>query len=128
LPNENITAWLTVHDRCSYNFERDEFFIHLNQRTTNKTIMHELWHWYFYYTIGKGIKKQYGYAFFNDIKEALTVILNIEFKDFLAGVMDKGYSQHATLRQLITQIYQQNKDIYQTINRTLTILIKNRKE
>jgi hypothetical protein len=120
---EKIMAWLTIHDRCSYNFERNEFFIHLNVPAANKTIMHELWHFYFYHTVGKKILAELGRQIFNDIKEALTVLLNIEFSDILNGVEDKGYPQHAELRKQIVKLYKENNDIYKTIEGTLKTMI-----
>ena len=119
LPQKRIDVYLTVHDRCSYNFERNEFFVHLNLKAANKTIMHELWHWYFYYTVGKKIGEEYGHKIFNDLKEALTVVLNIDFIDLLGETTDKGYPQHEALRETIKNTYAETKDIYKTINRTL---------
>ena len=122
LPIENIQVWLTIHDRCSYSFERNEFFIHLHFPAANKTIMHELWHFYFYHTAGKKILDDFGSQIFNNIKEALTVLLNIEFSDILMGVEDKGYPQHAELRRQIVELYKENNDIYKTIEGTLKIV------
>ncbi|MBN1325579.1 hypothetical protein JW977_01175 [Candidatus Falkowbacteria bacterium] len=123
LPNEKIMVWLTIHDRCSYSFERNEFFIHLHFPAVNKTIMHELWHFYFYHTVGKKISDDFGPKIFNDIKEALTVLLNIEFSDILMGVEDKGYPQHTELRKQIVQLYKESNDIYKTIEGTLKVII-----
>lgn len=119
LPKKTISVYLTIHDRCSYNFDRNEFFIHLNLPATNKTIMHELWHWYFYYTVGQKIKNAHGQKVFNDIKEALTVLLNVIYADVLDGVTDKGYPQHTELRELIRQTYTETNDVYQTIDKAL---------
>ncbi|MDP2586931.1 MAG: hypothetical protein Q8P32_04135 [Candidatus Komeilibacteria bacterium] len=128
LPQKSINVYLTVHDRCSYSFKRSEFFIHFNLEATNKTIMHELWHWYFYFTVGKEIETRSGIKIYNDIKEALTVLLNVEFNDLLGGAEDKGYPQHGDLREFIVGAYEETNNIYKTINRTLQYLKSNREE
>lgn len=122
LPIKIINVYLTIHDRCSYNFAKSEFFIHLNLPTTNKTIMHELWHWYFYYTVGQRIEEKKGKKIFNDIKESLTVLLNDIYSDRLAGATDRGYPQHAGLRKLIQKTYAETNDVYQTIDRAIATL------
>lgn len=116
LPVNKITAYLTIDSRCSYNFEKGYFFIHLYPNLTNKTIMHELWHWYFWYNGGRGIKEKFGQKIFNDIKESLTVLLNIEFADLLGETRDKGYPQHQSLREKIIEHYNQTKNVYAVIN------------
>ncbi len=116
LPIQKITAYLTIDNRCSYNFDKNCFFVHLNISQTNKTIMHELWHWYFWHNGGREIKEKYGRLVFNDIKESLTVLLNIEFKDLLKGAVDKGYLQHQALRRKIIKQYYQTKNIYSVID------------
>ncbi len=124
LPLESITAYLTINDRCSYNFQRNEFFIHTHLPATNKTIMHELWHWYFYYTKGQDIMSKHGKKIFNMIKESLTVLLNIKFNDLLENVKDIGYPQHAEVREFIANDYQKNNDLYNTIFSTLKFILK----
>lgn len=119
LGGSRMTVYLTVHDRCSYNFERGYFFIHTNTRAVTKTIMHELWHWYFYESVGKALKRLYGPTVFNDIKESLTVLLNEEFAGLMPGVQDRGYPQHKRMRTAILRTYRRTKDIYTTIQRTL---------
>ena len=124
LPEDKIFAYLTIDNRCSYSFGKKYFFIHLNINQTNRTIMHELLHWYFWHNGGKKIEKVYGKKIFNDIKESLTVLLNIEFQDILKGVKDLGYPQHQKLRKLIEKKYKQSGNIYETIDHCLKILQK----
>ncbi len=81
--------------------------------------MHELWHWYFWHNGGQEIERKYGYAIFNNIKESLTVLLNVEFADLLEGIIDKGYVQHQSLRRKIIKHYTRTNDIYSVINHCL---------
>jgi hypothetical protein len=117
--HEPVTAWLTIHDRCSYGEHNTDFFIHLNLPTVNKTIMHELWHFYFYFSVGHDILQQHGRSIYNDIKESLTVLLNVIFVDLLKGATDKGYPQHAELRKIIAMEYEKTNSIFLTIDSAL---------
>lgn len=116
LPAKKVTAYLTIDHRCSYNFKKNYFFVRLDSKQTNRIIMHELWHWYFWHNGGREIMEKYGYLIFNDIKESLTVLLNVEFVDLLNGAIDKGYSQHQLLRKKILNKYKQVKNIYKVID------------
>ena len=124
LPLREVTAYLTIDNRCSYSLEKNYFFIHLYPDLTNKTIMHELLHFYFWHTGGREIKEKFGYKIFNDIKESLTVLLNIEFQDLMGGIQDKGYPQHQNLRQLIENSYKKDKDVNKIVQDCLGFLAK----
>lgn len=119
LPQKNITVYLTIHDRCSYNYNNSYFFIHTYLIATDKTIMHELWHFYFHFSVGQDILKKFGGKIYNDIKESLTVLLNEVYGDLLAGIKDKGYVQHKKIRAEILRSYRETNDVYKTINSTL---------
>ncbi len=119
LPMDRLTVYLTVHDRCSYNYERGYFFIHTNLKAVTKTLMHELWHWYYYAFFRDEIQVKHGAKVSNDMKEALTVLLNEEFSDLMPGIQDIGYPQHQELRATILKEYRNTHDIKQTIERSL---------
>lgn len=119
LPQTELTIFLTVHDRCSYNYQRGYFFIHTNLDAVTKTIMHELLHWYYFAFFGESVVKRFGQHRSNDIKEALTVLLNEEFSDLMPGVTDPGYPQHRKLRETIVQTYRETHDIASTIESAL---------
>ncbi len=113
LPND-VTAYLTINDRCPYSIEQGMFYVSSSYLyTTNKTAMHELWHFYTWFKYGIEWERKLGAEKYNEIKEALTVLLNVECKDLLPeGVLDKGYPQHQELRQKILDIWskEQNMD------------------
>ena len=74
--------------------------------------MHELWHFYTWQRFGSDYETRLGKQKYNDIKEALTVLLNIECADlFPEGMTDNGYPQHKELREKIVGIWKDTKDI-----------------
>ena len=90
-----ITVYLTHNERCTYNIEQDYFFVRIGSEFSNNTIMHELLHFYTWHAFGKklldeGLSK----LAYNDVKESLTELLNLEFSDLLNGKRDEGYPQN----------------------------------
>jgi hypothetical protein len=74
--------------------------------------MHELWHFYTWEKFGPDEPTRLGAEKYNDLKESLTVLLNIECQHLLPeGDMDKGYPQHQDLRLRIMELWKQNPDI-----------------
>lgn len=111
LPHE-ITAYLTINSRCPYSIEDEFFYIYLQSAQARKTIMHELWHFYTWYGLGPSEEARIGAQKYNDIKESLTVLLNVECKDLLPeGVLDSGYPQHNELREKILDYWGKEKNI-----------------
>lgn len=107
---QDITAYLTITGRYPYDMKENYFYVSLLKTNTNATIMHELWHFYTYSKFGDYIDRL-GASKYNDIKEALTVLLNIECKDLLGEEVDSGYPQHKDLRERITQLWADKKDL-----------------
>ena len=74
--------------------------------------MHELWHFYTWYSLGIDQEEKLGKQKYNNIKEALTVLLNVECKDLmLEGAYDSGYPQHKELRDKIIELWEKEKNI-----------------
>ena len=73
------------------------------------TAGHEIMHLHFHNTHWSEIEEKIGKEKTFDLKEALTVLLNIEFKD-LWFYMDSGYSLHKELRDFISKIWKEKKD------------------
>jgi len=111
--SKDITAYLSINSRCPYNIDENYFFISIqNDLRTRKTAMHELWHFYTWYKFGLIWEDKIGKEKYNEIKESLTVLLNIECKDLLPdGILDKGYTQHQELRDKILKLWEETKDI-----------------
>lgn len=119
-PEPIITVYLTHNERCTYNLEGNYFFVKIGSPSSNHTIMHELFHFYTWQAFGKklldeGLDK----LKYNELKESLTELLNLEFADLLGGALDKGYPQHQELRQKIRDLWSENKDPFLLIKKLL---------
>ena len=109
---ENIIGYLTVNSRCPYSIENNYFFVAIPTTSSRRTTMHELWHFYTWYGLGIEQEQKLGKQKYNDIKEALTVLLNIECKDLLPdGIVDSGYPQHQELRQQMAEFWSKDRNI-----------------
>lgn len=111
LPSD-VTAYLTINNRSPYSVEENWFFVGASGFFLRKTVMHELWHFYTWYKYGVVWEEKIGRQEYNEIKEALTVLLNEECKDLLPdGIIDTGYPQHQELRRKISDIWRKEKDM-----------------
>ena len=107
-PAPIITVYLTHNERCTYNIEENYFFVRIGSEFSTNTLMHELLHFYTWHAFGKelldeGLSK----LTYNDIKESLTELLNLEFFDFMNGKQDAGYLQHQEMRTKIREMWQE---------------------
>ncbi len=111
LPN-NVTAYPTVNSRCPYSIPDNFFYVSLQSTQARRTVMHELWHFYTWYGLGTDQEEKLGKQKYNDLKEALTVLLNVEFRDLLPkSVTDTGYPQHQEIREKILEYWKKDRDI-----------------
>jgi hypothetical protein len=108
---KEVTAYLTINNRCPYNIGENYFFVRISRESPTSTVMHELWHFYTWYKFGITDETVLGKQKYNDLKEALTVLLNVEFPDLLNGKKDFGYPQHQELRAKILALWQEKPDI-----------------
>ena len=116
-----ITAFLTTDNRCTYNIDKGYFFVSIFSKSANRTIMHELFHFYTWYAYGeKLINEGLSKEKYNDIKESLTVILNSDFFDLMEGAIDEGYPQHQEMRAEVSRLWLENKNIGKVIRDALT--------
>lgn len=111
-PTQIITVYLTHNQRCTYNIESNYFFLTLGSDFSNNIIMHELLHFYTWHAFGRklcdgGLPS----IAYNDIKESLTELLNLEFVDLMNGKSDRGYSQHQSMRAKINSMWRAKKDV-----------------
>lgn len=112
----NITVYLSKNSRCTYNIKENYFFVYVTSKSPNAIIIHELFHFYTWHAfhdelVRQGITDQK----YNDIKESLTEIMNIDFKDLLDGYKDNGYPQHAAMRAQISVLRSENKSIKEIV-------------
>jgi hypothetical protein len=87
------------------------------------TMGHELLHFHFFEHYWNKIEKQIGNNKTDDLKEALTVLLNLEFKD-LWFKYDQGYSNHQELRKFISQQWKKKKDFNLLLKKCVEYLKK----
>jgi hypothetical protein len=112
LPSD-VTAYLTVNSRCPYSIENKYFYVSLQSFSVRETAMHELWHFYTWYGLGTDQEEKLGKEKYNDLKEALTVLLNVTCKDLMSeGASDSGYPQHKELREKIAEYWAKDKNIH----------------
>ena len=111
--DKEVKAFLTINDRCPYNIKENSFFVTMpNDLYLRKVVMHELWHFYTWYKFGIVWEDKIGKEKYNEIKESLTVLLNIEYRNLLPeSIIDIGYPQHEELRKKITNLWKETKDI-----------------
>lgn len=92
-------AYLTVSMCCGYNWHERFFFVSVDRAHPEKTMIHELLHFYTHILYEKSfLDAGLPYENFNDFKEALTFLLNTDFSDLLGGDLDTGYEKQKDLR------------------------------
>jgi len=105
--SSSIDVYLTTNSRCTYNIPEG----------AQRIIMHEIFHFYtwlaFHAELIQGGMSDLDY---NNIKESLTVLLNVEFKEFMEGEIDYGYPQHKEMRERIQTLWLENKDLKSVIS------------
>jgi len=119
--SEGITVYLSTNPRCTYNIQGNYFFVYMNSPYPQGIIAHELLHFYTWHsfhdelTIAGVTKEKY-----NDIKESLTELLNMDFSDLLGSYTDSGYPQHQDARVKIRHMREEGKSIKQIVNTLAT--------
>ena len=107
-----ITGYVSLNSRCTYNWKDNYFFLSFYSKNSILTVMHELLH---FYTHRKFEDLVLDKQKFNEIKEALTVLLNFDFKDLMGEQVDKGYEQHLATREKILQLRKEGKTIAEIV-------------
>ena len=115
-PLPSIQAYLTIDTRCTYSIIRNTFHVSINSRDPALQVMHELFHFYTWHALNIfSFTDILSCAQYNDLKEALTELLNVEFSDLMLGSRDKGYEQHRKLRRLVRLLWTRHQDFYALI-------------
>lgn len=117
LCHQNFTCFLTTFPRCPYDYEHG--YVWLCALWPTKcylgTFLHEVLHFQFYayyqnlLEVQRLSKNQQ-----ENLKEALTVILNYEFLDFMCQ-KDNGYSSHIKLREQLEMQWQRKRDLKELV-------------
>jgi len=110
---DHAFGYLTIVGRCPYNYNKKNPYFYVNLfngiHSAMKTTAHEIMHIQFHNTYWPEVEKRIGKEKTADLKEALTVLLNLEFRD-LWIVKDEGYPVHEELRAFIEQEWKKHKD------------------
>jgi hypothetical protein len=105
-----FTCYLTTIGRCPYNDKENWFMANIFWDTDRILIgmAHELMHLQFHHYFNE-LRVKISENQFQDLKESLTVLLNIEFKDLLKSE-DIGYPNHQELRKFISEEWKKEQD------------------
>jgi len=108
----NFTCFLTTFPRFPYDYEKGYIWISSKHNLDFQLsiFIHELLHFQFFTYYGEKVWDAIGPEKYQYLKEAMTVILNQEFKN-VTSVKDQGYEIHKNLRQKFLKIWQQTKDM-----------------
>jgi len=125
-PFDQITAYLTTQTRCPYNPEKNPWFMVSIFQPLPKVMEvagHELMHIHFHNTHWEKVEKEIGQEKTSDLKEALTVLLNIEFKD-LWFMRDGGKNNESQqkLRNFIKKTWKEKQDFDYLIDKCVEYL------
>jgi hypothetical protein len=120
---EEVTAYITTVMRCPYDFDEPSFMVSFFRDIPSLLSVagHELFHIQFHKTYWNQVEKEIGKEKTADLKEALTILLNLEFKD-LWFVEDKGYDAHKELRNFIATQWEKEKDFDVLMNKCVEYL------
>ena len=120
-------CYVTTIGRCPYNKKEHWFMINIFNDIdfVMQIIAHELMHLQFYHYFEKYLRKKQKLSGkqFQDLKEALTVLLNLEFTHIIKKE-DKGYSSHKELREFIVKEWKKEPDFDALLNKCVNYLKK----
>ena len=127
--SKKVRAYLTTAGRCPYNPNSvpPSFYVTFFAGIPNilEIAGHELMHLHFHHSkYWKICEKEFGNKKTHDLKEALTVLLNLEFRD-LWILEDRGYPNHIELRKFISQQWKKEKNFDKLIDKSIKWIKKN---
>jgi hypothetical protein len=127
--SKKINAYLTTAGRCPYNPDRRYPYFYVTFFGNIPSILeiagHELMHLQFHNSKYWAIcEKELGNKKTHDLKESLTVLLNMEFRD-LWIIEDRGYPNHTELRKFISGQWKKEKDFDKLIDSSIKWIKKN---
>jgi len=125
-PFEKVTSYLTTQSLCPYDYKKGSFMISIwsNLPSMLRISAHELMHLDFHNNNWKEIEEEIGKEKTEKLKEALTILLNLEFKD-LWFVKDNGKDneEQQKLREFIKKEWLKEKN-YKSLLEKCVIYLK----
>lgn len=123
--DQDILAYLTTLGICPYNPDEPSFMFSLfySLPMSLQTCGHEIMHLYFHKFYWDDVEVKIGKEKTGDLKEALTVLLNLEFKD-LWFATDYGYESHKELRDFIIKKWKEEKDFEKLLEKCVHYIKK----
>ena len=120
---KKINAYITTAGRCPYDPDEPSFMVSFFYSIPSalQTCGHEIMHLYFHKFYWTYVEKHIGRRKTSDLKEALTVLLNLEFKG-LCFARDLGYPNHEHLRSFIESEWKKEKNFKKLIDECIKYL------
>jgi len=114
----SVKAYLTTIGKCPYSPDGKWFMVYYHSDVPRAMAIagHEILHLHFHKYFWKNVELEIGRGKTEDLKEALTILLDLEFKD-LWGVEDRGYEQHKDLRDFIVREWKKEKDFVRLLDK-----------
>jgi hypothetical protein len=125
---EPIKGFITTVGKCPYNPKENSFFICLfdNNFQAMKNIGHEIFHLIFHRYYWDEASQKLGNEKAHDLKEALTVLLNLEFNDLWFSE-DEGYPAHKELREFISNQWKKERNWERLLDECVSYLSNERR-
>ncbi len=124
---KNFGAFFTSGFMCPYKWQEGWFMVSMwhNIPFSISTICHEILHFQFLHYYGKWcLKKGLSKTKLEDLKEALTFLLNEpEFENIIL-VKDEGYPKHQKLRAQLQKVRQKEKNFKKFLEKAINVLKK----
>lgn len=128
LATQKIIGFVTTQKMCPYHFDpKESWFMTSICRSVNSEMTgaaHEIFHFQFHAYYWDSVAKEIGDEKTGHLKEALTVLINLDFSDLFSEV-DRGYPIHFALREFITQEWKKEPSFKKLIQSCIQYLKEN---
>ena len=123
---KNFYCYFTTFPRGPYNLKKGSVGLPViwGRKTFINVFVHELLHFQTIYYFKTEIVEKVSDKDFENFKEALTVILNVEFKELLTQ-HDRGYKIHRKLREKLLHYWSKERNFSKLIDYGVKIYHKN---
>jgi hypothetical protein len=122
---KDFGCYLTTGNMCPYNPKEKWFMVSMWHSicASITAICHEIFHLQFLHYYGDYCRKFLSEQQKEDLKEAITFILNTDFNDLLI-CKDNGYPNHQELRKKLKSIWLKNKNFKRFLDKAIKMTKK----